>query len=80
MCKNCGMENALETDVNCWHCKQPMANDSRSSACSAVFDAEKKAIEFQELFFPEAGKLVRTAVRFSFAQGFRMAQKQNIGE
>lgn len=26
MCKNCGMENALETDVNCWHCKQPMAN------------------------------------------------------
>ena len=34
MCENCGMENALQSDVNCWHCKQPMANDSRSSACS----------------------------------------------
>lgn len=36
MCKNCGMENALETDLNCWHCKKPMANDSRSSDCSAL--------------------------------------------
>ena len=51
--------------------------DHSASDCSADFDAEKKAIEFQELFFPEAGKLVRTAVRFSFSQGFRMAQKQN---
>lgn len=50
---------------------------SLATSRSADFDAEKKAIEFQELFFPEAGKLARTAIRFSFAQGFRMAQKQN---
>ena len=69
----------------CYHHKSEAATCNRedcelssASPCSADFDAEKKAIEFQELFFPKAGKLVRTAVRFSFAQGFRMAQKQNV--
>jgi hypothetical protein len=24
MCRNCGMENALLTDMNCWHCHKPL--------------------------------------------------------
>ena len=73
-CRECGVYMmGAGYDPLCDSC----VNGSHASSCSADFDAEKKAIEFQELFFPKAGKLVRTAVRFSFAQGFRMAQKQN---
>ena len=28
------MENAGPNDVNCWHCKQPLANDSDASTYS----------------------------------------------
>ena len=24
ICDNCGMENALASDVNCWHCGKPV--------------------------------------------------------
>ena len=27
LCKKCGMENALSTDVKCWNCGQPLSND-----------------------------------------------------
>ncbi len=72
------MKNPIEdiADLDT-HYDNDSGGDCPAAPCSADFDAERKAIEFQELFFPKAGKLVRTAVRFSFAQGFRIAQKQN---
>lgn len=38
MCKNCGMENTLKTDVNCW-------NDSRSSACSIPYPLREQLLD-----------------------------------
>jgi hypothetical protein len=44
------------------------------------FEAEQKAIQFQELYYPADGdklrrnEVFREAVRFAFAQGFKMAQ------
>ena len=43
------------------------------------FEAEQKAIQFQEMYYPCDGEkydqeAVREAVIFAFAQGFKMAQ------
>ena len=38
------------------------------------FYIEKKAIEFQKLFYPNAGKKTALAIRLSFAQGYRVAK------
>jgi len=43
------------------------------------FEAEQKAIEFQEMYYPCDGEkydqeAIREAIRLAFAQGFRMAQ------
>ena len=32
ICDNCGMENALASDVNCWHCGKPVLTPARGSA------------------------------------------------
>lgn len=31
MCKNCGMENAMPTDLECWHCAKPLFAEARGS-------------------------------------------------
>jgi len=48
-----------------------------SASAGSAFDAEKKAIEFQEEFYPKVGKMTAAAIRFAFAQGYRIAEKHN---
>lgn len=43
MCKNCGMENALQTDKECWHCGKPLFAEARGSDASAIDRISPKA-------------------------------------
>jgi len=56
---------------------KPGENSRCSASAGSAFDAEKKAIEFQEEFYPKVGKMTAAAIRFAFAQGYRIAEKHN---
>ena len=34
-CKNCGMENAMPTDVNCWNCGKPLSDEQTAVSTSS---------------------------------------------
>ena len=59
------------------HDNQTTGSPVLAGRAGSAFDAEKRAIEFQEEFYPKVGKMTATAIRFAFAQGYRIASKQN---
>lgn len=44
MCKNCGMENAMPTDIECWHCGKPLFAEAPGSASPALRIQQCKSV------------------------------------
>jgi len=53
MCKNCGMENALSTDKQCWHCGKPLFAEAQFS----VSDTERVEWLLRKISGKEARRL-----------------------